>query len=121
MMLKKLNTTFACRSRRACVPVCDSRKKYETKISNKVKENVNKLMVIGAVDFKMMYEMLKEADKFHKEKMDGFVKNMKMQMPDGSRDGTDESESGGDGDDDTSDVFVDSGVTESDNIFMEKN
>jgi hypothetical protein len=99
-----------------CVPVCDLRKKYETKISNKVKENVNKLMVIGAVDFKMMYEMLKEADKFHKEKMDGFVKNMKMQMPDGN---VAEHEA-----DDTSDVFEDSGeVTESDegNIFVEKN
>jgi hypothetical protein len=85
MMMKKLTTTQGVRcntSRKVvCVAVCDSRKKYETRIANKVKENVNKLMVMGAVDFKMMYEMLKEADKFHKEKMDGFMKNMNVEVP----------------------------------------
>lgn len=65
-------------SRRQVKCVCDARKKYETKISNRVKENVNNLIVLGSADFKMMYELLKEADTFHREKMNELMKNVKM-------------------------------------------
>lgn len=58
--------------------VCDSRKKYETRVSNRMKENVNKILVIGTLDFKMMYELLKDADAFHKEKFDGILQNVKL-------------------------------------------
>lgn len=55
--------------------VCDMRKKYETIVQKRVKENANKLLVIGTVDFKMMYEILKEVDNLHKEKFDEIFKN----------------------------------------------
>lgn len=56
------------------VCVCDLRKKYETKVVEKVKENFNKLLVIGSVDFKMMYEILKDVDAVHKEKFQSMTK-----------------------------------------------
>lgn len=117
-MMKKLSMP-ACQKtgvkrNTVCVSRCDSRKKYETKISNKVKDNVNKIMVMGAVDFKMMYELLKEADQFHREKVDSFVKNMKVQVP-SEEDGVDTEVVEG--------VVVDETLSSDadENIFVEKN
>lgn len=64
-------------SRRQVVCMCDARKKYETKIANRVKENMNHLMILGAADFNMMYDLLKEADLFHREKVNDMMDSMK--------------------------------------------
>ena len=91
--------------------VCDLRKKYESRISAKVKENFNKVLVMGSVDFKMMYEMFKEFDALHKEKMHSMF-NKKEDRPDVvdaeplSPDFETSSEASDDGDD---------------NIFLKKN
>lgn len=60
--------------------VCDLRSKYEAKVNSKVKENLNKILVIGTVDFKMMYEILQDVDALHKEKFDSFMKSMKEKV-----------------------------------------
>lgn len=52
------------------VSVCDMRKKYETNVNGRIKDNVNQLLVLGTTDFKMMYELLKEVDQFHREKIE---------------------------------------------------
>jgi len=52
-------------------------RKWETKVSNRVKENMNKLTVIGAVDFKLMYEIIKEVDEFHKKSMHDMMNKTK--------------------------------------------
>jgi len=103
MLLKQASLKSAVTSRRRMVScVCDMRKKYETVVNDRVKENVNKILVIGSVDFKLMYEILKEVDQFHREKAKSMMKGS-------------ESDSAS-----TSSIDAD-GETESENIFLEKN
>lgn len=73
MMLSKPVISMRA-SRKPQVCVCDLRKKYETKVVDKVKDNFNKLLVMGSVDFKMMYEILKDVDAVHKEKFNALTK-----------------------------------------------
>jgi hypothetical protein len=101
MLLKQASLKAAVAPRRRTVScVCDLRKKYETVVNDRVKENVNKLLVIGSVDFKLMYEILKEVDQFHREKAKSMMK------------GSDDSAAS------TSSIDADS---DSENIFLEKN
>lgn len=71
MMLKN-NITL--RSRKGLVTMCDAKKKFETKVSSRVKDNLNKLLVIGSTDFKLFYDIAKDLDEMHKEKVNKLFK-----------------------------------------------
>ena len=102
MLLKQTSLKAAVAPRRRTVScMCDMRKKYETVVNDRVKENVNKILVIGSVDFKLMYEILKEVDQFHREKVKSMMK------------GSDDSS--------TNSAIVVSEDDDSENIFLEKN
>lgn len=80
MMIKNSVMMRSVSSRRASVTcMCDLRKKYEAKVQKQAKDNLNKVLVMGSVDFKMMYEILKDVDAIHKEKFDNIMKNMKKE------------------------------------------
>lgn len=107
MMMMKKTVPFSPSKptrRSHVVCVCDLRKKYEAKITSKVKENVNKILVMGTVDFKMMYEILKEVDEMHKDKLEAIMKGAKGE---GERRSSPE-------------VSIDGG-DDGENIFLEKN
>lgn len=59
-----------CRDKRTLCYCSDMRKKHEVTVSNRIKENVNQLLIIGSVDFKLMYEIAKDIDAFHKDKFE---------------------------------------------------
>lgn len=68
---KSVNSLKSLTAKKRYICACsDIRKKHEVNISNRIKENVNQLLVIGTVDFKLMYEIAKDMDAFHKEKFE---------------------------------------------------
>jgi hypothetical protein len=79
MMLKNSTLMRSGTRRNSVTCVCDVRKKYEAKVQKQAKDNLNKVLVMGSVDFKMMYEILKDVDAIHKEKFDNIMKNMKQE------------------------------------------
>jgi Tfp pilus assembly protein PilW len=71
-MLLSRATTVRCRNEASTQDTAAAAKKpnfkkWETKVSARVKENLNKATVMGAVDFKLMYEIIKEVDEFHRK------------------------------------------------------
>lgn len=71
MYTKNLSSSIKLNKQRTSVRcACDVRKKYESQVSSRVKENVNQLLLIGTTDIRMMYEFLKDADVFHKDKFE---------------------------------------------------
>ena len=81
-MLLSRATTVRCRNEASTQDTSSKKpnfKKWETKVSNRVKENLNKATVMGAVDFKLMYEIIKEVDEFHRKSVHDMMNKPKKE------------------------------------------
>ena len=80
-MLLSRATTVRCRNEASPQDTAAAKKpnfkKWETKVSARVKENLNKATVMGAVDFKLMYEIIKEVDEFHRKSVHDMMNKSK--------------------------------------------
>ena len=79
-MLLSRATTVKCRNEAPSQDTTAKKpnfKKWETKVSARVKENLNKATVMGAVDFKLMYEIIKEVDEFHRKSVHDMMNKTK--------------------------------------------